>query len=265
MSVGRPTSICIIVAPYHAGVYDERVGGGPLRILSHGLASQLERLTPVTFVNIAPVDEFEGEIGRPFKITRRISTAVSRAVSLNEFPLILSGNCSASAAAAAGLSSSVLDLGVLWFDAHDDLDTPDVHVSGCLDGMAASMMCGKSWPALMNTVPGFKSFSLDQVAFIGVCDVSESKRKWIKETGLTAVWGDASKHADLTDLGKVLERQKFAKSHVHLDVDVLDKSLGRANEWPSPGGLDSDDLLKRMELISSKIKPTSMTVCSFDP
>ena len=66
------TAITIIVCPYHVGLYDHRVGGGPHRILFHGLADKLERLAPISFVNIGPVDEFEGEIGRTFEIIRRV-------------------------------------------------------------------------------------------------------------------------------------------------------------------------------------------------
>ncbi|KAH7110228.1 hypothetical protein B0J13DRAFT_293035 [Dactylonectria estremocensis] len=260
------SSIRLIIAPYHAGVYNHRVGGGPIHILSHGLVSRLERLIPVSFANIGPVEEFEGEIGRTFEHIRRISAAVSAAVAQNAFPIILSGNCSASAAAVSGLGIPPKDLGVLWFDAHDDLDTPETDVSGYLDSMAASMMCGSSWSAMMKTVPGFKPLPLSQVAFIGVRRISESKRKWIKEQGLTTVWGDPSRHVDFTaELDPILERLEFRRSHVHLDVDVLDESLGRANEWPSPGGLYAQDLLNAMTLIPTRVTPTSLTVCSFDP
>ncbi|KAF5720994.1 arginase [Fusarium mundagurra] len=87
------TSITIIIAPYHVGLYDHRVRWGPLRIMSHGIDKELSKLAPVSFINVAPVDEFEGEIGRAFEIFRCISNAVSKAVSNNLFPLVLSGNC----------------------------------------------------------------------------------------------------------------------------------------------------------------------------
>ncbi|KAJ0316071.1 hypothetical protein Brms1b_005726 [Colletotrichum noveboracense] len=83
--------------PYHTGLYDHRVGSGPLRILAHNLASNLEALAPVSFTNIGPVDAFEGEIGRTFEVLRRIATAVAAAASRCSFPLVLSGNCNASA------------------------------------------------------------------------------------------------------------------------------------------------------------------------
>ncbi|GKT56042.1 arginase [Colletotrichum tofieldiae] len=260
------TSITIIVSPYHVGIYDHRVGGGPLRILSHGLADRLEALAPIDFVNIGSVDDFEGEIGRTFEIMRRISTAVSKAVGAKSFPLVLSGNCYASAAVAAGLNKSVPDLNMLWIDAHDDLDTPSTNENGYLDAMALSMAAGRSWHTLMKSVPGHTPMRLDRVAYCGLRDVSELQRETVREAGVDVIWGDAEKKVDFAkELGALLDRRGFERTHVHLDLDVLDESLGRANDWPSPGGLDGEDLLGCLETIPKKTEPTSLVLCSFNP
>ncbi|EXF75584.1 hypothetical protein CFIO01_06320 [Colletotrichum fioriniae PJ7] len=90
------TSITIIVSPYHVGIPNHRVDTDPHRILSHGLPDKVESLTPIQFVNIGPVDDFEGESGHTFELLRRTSAAVSYAVGAPSFPLVLSGNCYAS-------------------------------------------------------------------------------------------------------------------------------------------------------------------------
>ncbi|KAK1524515.1 uncharacterized protein CCOS01_09602 [Colletotrichum costaricense] len=264
------TSIRLIVAPYHAGIPDLRVGGGPRHLLAHGLVSKLERFAPVNFSNIAPVDEFEGDIGKTFEVMRRISRAVSVASSENAFPIILSGNCNATAAAVAGLNDAnpANDLSVLWFDAHDDLDTPEIHTSGYLDGMAASMMCGTSWQALSQTMPGHQPLPLERVSFIGVRHISDSKKDYMKKSNLRTIWGNASSRVDYRgEVEKLLAESHDSRvpCHIHLDADVLDDSLGRANEWPSPGGIMADELYAIMETIPFRVMPTSLTVCSYDP
>ncbi|KAK1635743.1 arginase [Colletotrichum phormii] len=253
------TGLCtIIVSPYH-------VGTGPNRILSHNLADKLKSLTPIRFINIGPVDDFEGEIGRTFELLRRTSTAVSQAVAANSFPLVLSGNCYASTAVAAGLNATVPDLNVQWIDAHDDLDTPSTNENGYLDAMALSMAAGMSWHKLMGSVPGHKSLSLERVAYCGLRDVSELQRKTVTEAGVDVIWGDAERKVDFAkELGVLLDRRRFDRTHVHLDLDVLDESLGRVNEFPSPGGLDGEDLMGCLETIPSKTRPTSLFVCSFN-
>ncbi|KAF9636650.1 putative arginase protein [Lasiodiplodia theobromae] len=264
------TSITLIIAPYHMGLYDHRVGGGPLRILQHGIASELERLCPtVHFTNIGPVDAFEGEVGRMFEVMRRISTAVTRAVRAGSFPIVLAGNCQASTAVAAGIrAADGGDLGFVWLDAHDDFDTPETNVNGYLDAMAVSMMAGKSWKALMATVPGHTPASLENFTYCGLRDVTAEQRAAVEEAGVPVVWGGAVAKKDYAkELGAVLEARGKGKkkTHVHFDLDVLDESLGRANDWPSPGGFLEEDALAVMGMLPQKTEPTSLVVCSFDP
>jgi arginase len=266
------TSITIIVSPYHVGTYDHRVGGGPLRILSHGIDRDLSKLAPVSFINIGPVDEFEGEIGKTFEILRRISNAVAKAAKNNSFPLVLSGNCYASTATMAGLNQqnsgqTGYKPAALWLDAHDDLDTPSTHENGYLDAMAASMMTGTSWHMLMKTVPGHEPLDVKRVVWCGLRDCSETQIKTVKEAGVDVVWGKADEKVDFTaGLATILDRRDDIKdAHIHLDLDVLDESLGRVNEFPSPGGFLPEDLMGLMQMIPQKVNPTSLVVCSFNP
>ncbi|KAM0325826.1 hypothetical protein ACHAQA_007128 [Verticillium albo-atrum] len=261
------TSITIIVAPYHVGVYDHRVGGGPLRILSHGIDRDLSKLAPVWFINIGPVDEFEGEIGKTFEIIRRISNAVAKAKKTNSFPLVLSGNCYASTGTMAGLNQTTpnqanSNTGVLWLDAHDDLDTPSTHENGYLDAMAASMLTGTSWHTLMKTVPGHQPVDVKKVVYCGLRDVSELQRKTVEDAGVDVVWGKADEKVDFTTgLAAILDRRRdIQDAHVHLDLDVLDESLGRVNEFPSPGGYLPEDLRGLMQMIPRMVNPTSLVV-----
>ncbi|KAF5229135.1 hypothetical protein FAUST_10607 [Fusarium austroamericanum] len=264
------TSITIVVCPYHVGAYDHRVGGGPLRILSHGIERDLRKLAPVSFINIGPVDEFEGEIGKTFEIIRRISNAVATAAKNNSFPLVLSGNCYGSTGTLAGLnqhSSGGARPGALWLDAHDDLDNPSIHENGYLDAMSASMMTGSSWHTLMKSVPGHEPLDVNKVIWCGLRDCSELQIKGIKEAGVDVVWGKANEKVDFTSgLAAVLDRRDDIKdAHIHLDLDVLDQSLGRVNDFPSAGGFFPEDLTGLMQMIPQKVNPTSLVVCSFDP
>lgn len=262
------------------GLYDHRVGGGPLRLLQHNIATALERLCPaVHFTNIGPVDSFEGDVGRMIEVLRRISTAVTRAVRARSFPIVLAGNCQSSAAVAAGMRAAGVvgdgegedQLGFVWLDAHDDFDTPETNVNGYLDAMAVSMMAGRSWNALMAAVPGHAPVGLDGFVYCGLRDVSDEQRAVVEKVGVPVVWGDAVAKKDYAkELGAVLEARgrgegQKRKTHVHFDLDVLDESLGRANDWPSPGGFLEEDALKVMEMLPRKTEPTSLVICSFDP
>ncbi|KAJ6014223.1 arginase [Penicillium herquei] len=258
--------ITIIFSPYHVGIRDHRVGNGPNRIRDLGIISRLENLgIIVNIVELDSVDEFEGEIGRSFELLRRLSMAVTKAVEQNNFPLILSGNCMASAAVACGLG--IDDLKFIYFDAHDDLDSPDVNENGYLDAMGLSMLRGESWKTLMKTVPGFKPLKYDgNFLYCGLRDQSEVQRQRVIDAGMSSIWGEPGKKVDfVTELRKELDAKSYGASLVHLDLDVLDISYGKVNDYPSPGGLFESELIQCMSLVPRKSNPKSLTVCSFDP
>lgn len=258
-------AITIIFSPYHVGARDHRVGNGPHRIRSLGITQALEKLgVKIIFQEIDPVDEFEGEIGRSFELLRRISTAVTEAVAQNTFPLILSGNCMASVGAACGLN--INDLGFIYFDAHDDLDSPDVNENGYFDAMGLSMLRGESWKTLINTVPGYHPMTYRRFLYCGLRDQSEIQRQRVIEAGMTSIWGETERKVDFTaELKKHLESGSYSPALVHLDLDVLDESYGKVNDYPSPGGMFEEDLVACMSLVPQKATPESLTVCSFDP
>ncbi|KAL3420024.1 hypothetical protein PVAG01_08523 [Phlyctema vagabunda] len=259
------TSITVIFSPYHVGLHNHRVGDGPNRIRSLGVIAQLEGLGVKVYIHdIQPVDDFEGEIGRSFEVLRRTSDAISKARSDNSFPIVLSGNCMASVGIACGLG--IKDLGFIYFDAHDDMDTPSTNENGYFDAMGLSMLAGKSWHTLTNTIPGYAPMTYDKFVYCGLRDIVRSQRETVEASGAEVIWGDADKKVDFaTELKEKLERRDFSPALVHLDLDVLDQTLGKVNGYESPGGLSEDDLLECMDLVPKKATPTSLTVCSFNP
>ncbi|KAH7386662.1 hypothetical protein DE146DRAFT_725696 [Phaeosphaeria sp. MPI-PUGE-AT-0046c] len=262
-----PNSVTIIFSPYHVGLRDHRVGNGPHRILAMGVVDQLEKLgLTVHFVELPPVDDFEGEIGRSFEILRRTSNAVKDVCAKQSFPLVLSGNCMASAGIACGLNEE--NLGWIYFDAHDDMDTPSTNMNGYLDAMGLSMLGGKSFHALANTIPGFSPKKYDKMIYCGLRDIEESQKETVRQAGADVIWGGegADKHVDFTSkLAEALSKKDYSPALVHLDLDVLDESIGKVNGYESPGGLLEDDIVKCMDLVPQKATPTSLTVCSFNP
>ncbi|PVH71476.1 Arginase/deacetylase [Cadophora sp. DSE1049] len=259
------TTVTIIFSPYHVGIKDHRVGDGPNRILEHGVIRELESLNvKVQMKEIEPVDGFEGEIGRSFEILRRISTAVTTARNSASFPLILSGNCMATAGVAAGVG--IQDPGFIYFDAHDDLETPSINTNGYLDAMGMSMASGRSWHALTKTIPGHVPITWDKYLYVGLRDVGDGQRKLVQESEIDVIWGNSDQKVDyLKELETKLAKKVYGPAIVHLDLDVLDESLGKVNGYESPGGLLEHELVDCLGLVPTKAAPVSLTVCSFDP
>ncbi|KAF4450744.1 hypothetical protein F53441_6187 [Fusarium austroafricanum] len=262
-------SITIIPLYYHLGMRNTAVGGGPIALLKAGFIDAIrEQGVTVNDVRLEPVYELEGDISRLFELLRRTSKAVKEIVQEGSFPIILAGNCSTTVGVQAGLTS-VLDKvpACVWFDAHDDFNTPDTLVSGYLDSMPVAMMAGLCWKTLLSSIPGFKALDLKRdLVHCGMRDVTDLERSRVEEAGFPVVWGDVDKHVDFeTELRKVLEEKTLEETMVHLDLDALDVSVGKVNKFSAPGGLLEDDLVKCLEMIPCKTKPVSLTIASYDP
>jgi len=288
--MGCYKSITIIVSPYHVGLKNTRVGRGPHALLDAGLIGDVKQILPEEFsVNVEEIGsvqtvltEIEGDIGRAFAVFRYISRAVRKAVQEESWPLVLSGNCMDVVAVNAGLNpvaeegvekrliSGKKTREVIWFDAHADLETPETTGSGYLDGMGGSMLLGQGFGNLLGTIPGYATIEGRQLLGVGFRDFSEFEERKIREKGIRTVCGKKPLNRGYysADLAIALEDDNaigLVDSILHLDVDVLDTSVGRANEFAVEGGLGEQDLIDCVDLIGEKREVIAMHVASLNP
>ncbi|PSK42188.1 hypothetical protein B9Z65_4102 [Elsinoe australis] len=246
-----PSSITIVFCPYHVGLRDDRVGDGPNRILQLGVVQDLEQLgLQVHFKEIDRVDDFEGEIGRSFEVLRRTSTAIAEIRKAGSFPIVLSGNCMATVGVVCGLD--IKHPSFIYFDVHNDMDTPSTNTNG--------------FHKLIAPVPGYKPLKYDKFVFCGLRDIDEEQRDTTKEAGPVVIWGDIENKVDYpAELAKILDKSKYDSALVHLDLDVLDQSLGKVNGYESTGVTFEEEVMACMDMVPQKAEPVSLTVCSFNP
>jgi arginase len=114
--------------PYHAGTPDVGMGLGPNALLErHRLA---DALGGDVEVEVVPGPDGERpEIARTFEVSRRLAERVSAARSGGRLPFVVAGNCISCLGTVAGLAPPE-GVGVVWFDAHADFDTPEDNRSG---------------------------------------------------------------------------------------------------------------------------------------
>lgn len=264
-------SISVILSPYHCGTRGIGPGAGPLFLQSRGLLPMLKEFgLPVREFELEPVDELDGEVARSFELFRKTSNLVAQERSDGSFPIILSGNCSGAVGVAAGLTSSKTvtgaDLGCIWFDAHDDFHIPDTLTSGYGDSMPISLLAGICYQRMLQSVPGHQPLDLKNLVHIGMRDVTEEEKQRVVDAGFDVIWGNEEEKVDFAGgLTQSLQRKKLGETMVHVDLDSLDASIGKANKFATAGGLLEDDLTRCLEQAVSLTEPASLTLASFDP
>jgi arginase len=267
-------SVTVILSAYHTGIPEVAVGGGPNFLKRHGIIQKIKSHgVKVSEVHLPQVHEqFDGEIARSFEIMRRTSTLVRQAQEQNSFPVILAGNCRSAVGVLSGISQAVGKIGgksaCIWFDAHDDFNTPDTLTSGYFDSMPIAMMGNLCFKSMLSTIPDFEPLDLSRLIHIGMRDVNKLELDHVREAGLAVAGGDEDSEVDFYSGMESWLADRYLQSQpamIHLDVDSLDTSIGKANRFAAPGGLTELDLVKCLQRTATTLQPLSLTVASFDP
>ena len=239
------------------------MGRGPTRLLDTGLAKRLS--SKGHDVTVVVLDHESGQLtpepATMLGLNRRLSEEVGRCTRDGAFPIVLAGSCYTCLGTVAGLGPSAT--GVVWFDTHGDYNTPETSGSGFLDGMALAMLTGRCWKALTGSLPGFEPVPESRVCLVGTRDVDPLEQELIDGGEVEQVPAD---DVD-SGLGPVLDRfrESVTGVYLHLDLDVLDPSVGMANEMAAPGGLTVAQAVGAIAAIGRASPVKAVAVTAYDP
>ena len=253
--------IALIETPYHLGHEGVGLGAGPTRLIEAGAAEALaSEGHEVDVIRVSRRNDETNEIGASFEVVRRGAEAVAGALGRSAFPLVLSGNCMSSVGTVAALEEGV---GVVWFDAHADFNTTEHSLSGFADGMSLAVLTGTGWRALRETVPGYRPVPDANVVLVGIRDVDPPEEERLERSDVIVVPPD--RVDDGLEAGLDSLRERVSDVYLHLDLDVLDPSQGRANEYAAEGGLTGEQVARSIALIGERFRIRAAAVTAYDP
>lgn len=256
----------IIQVPYDSGHFCERTGCGPDYLLKNGIIELLqEEGHHLNVHRIESKTTFTTEIGTAFELNRILAEHI-RSLPDNYFPLVFSGNCNSCVGTLSGLSSD--EIGIIWFDAHGDYNTPDTTISGFLDGMGLAMATGRCWKAFLHQIPGYKPVPESNVIHVGSLDLDLEEKRMFEEAGIPVITNNLKdENALLTLFKDALNnlRRNVKKVYVHIDMDVLETGQAKANHLTLPGGLRVETVIKCLGIIKEKFEICACVIASLDP
>lgn len=175
-------------------------------------------------------------------VARRVRDALAE----ERLTFAVAGSCHVGLGSVAGLGPGAR--GVVWLDAHGDFNTPDTTGSGLVDGTVLATITGRCWRRLTSEVPGFPPVPDENVVLAGVRSLDPGEEELLDRSRVTVISPEtlsALAPPVFRDLG-----ERTDAVYLHVDLDVLDASVGRANAFAGPGGLSGEDLLELAELIA---------------
>lgn len=275
-------TINVVGMPMDLGSGRRGVDMGPSAIRIAGLHEQLRQLGHKVLdagdIDIKNAEQLKvGDSHARYLVeiaraSRLLARKVERAMIQGRFPLVLGGDHSIAIGTISGIGHFAHRLGkrvgVLWVDAHGDINTPDTTPSGNIHGMPLAALLGYGPDALTHI--GYPGPKLDpaNVALVGIRSLDPGEKRRLRELGVQVhTMSDIDRHGVQAVMQMALARVTNGTDYVHvsLDLDAVDPAIAPGVGTPVKGGLDYREAHLIMELVADAGVMTSLEVVEVNP
>ena len=257
----------IVGVPLDLGGNRRGVDMGPSAFRIAGLGERLTALgVPVVDSGdlAAPIPETKNEGDPSKKYIRDIARVCERlyktslgVLEKDGLPLVLGGDHSLAAGSVAATADFVRrdrkKVGLIWVDAHGDMNTPSTSGSGNVHGMPLASLLGPE-PTELSRIGGFSpKIAAAQTALIGIRNLDPREKDEIRDAGIRVF---TMKDIDRNGIAAVMEQaiaiagSGTAGIHVSFDLDVCDPTIAPGVGTPVKGGLDYREAHMVMEMVA---------------
>ena len=271
-------NISLIGVPMDLGQARRGVDMGPSAIRYAGVVERLEaighQVTDEGDIHISSASKTEVKailrnLREVTEACNELANKVSEVTDKGQFPLVLGGDHSIAIGTLAGLADRYENLGVIWYDAHADLNTGETSPSGNIHGMPLAVSLGLGHDELMN-IRGFApKIKPENVVIIGARSIDPGERELIKEKGIKVF---TMHEIDRLGMTEVMEQtMSYFKDrnvdgvHLSLDLDGLDPIYTPGVGTPVAGGITYRESHLAMEMLYSSNMITSAEFVEVNP
>lgn len=277
MSADESKPVAVIGAPLDLGQGRRGVDMGPSAIRYAGLDARLTEIgrrvqdwgnVETAVAEAAEVGEESARYLLPvLRTCERVAALVKRADESGAVPLVLGGDHSVAMGSIGGLASAYGTGGVLWLDAHGDLNTPETTPTGNVHGMVLAAALGLGGAAFESAAWPQPAIDPQRVALVGVRSLDEGERERVRELG--------AKVFTMSDVDRLGVERAIRESlahvagpgfvHVSLDMDVVDPEVAPGVGTPVRGGLSYREAHLALELVAESGLASSLDVVEVNP
>jgi arginase len=274
--------IHIIGVPLDLGGNRRGVDMGPSALRIAGLGERLSRLGfPVLDKGDLPApipetrqrsDERKKFIGDIAHVCELLYESSLASLTAGAMPIVLGGDHSLAAgsvgaSAAWAMATKELPIGLLWIDAHGDMNTPATSLSGNVHGMPLAALLGPE-PAELARIGASQKLQPAQTVLIGIRNLDEREKVAVRDSRVHVF---TMKDIDRQGIASVVEQavslagQGAAGIHVSFDMDVCDPDIAPGVGTPIKGGLDYREAHMLMEIIADSGLLTALDLVEINP
>jgi arginase len=197
---------------------------------------------------------------------------VERSLGEGRMPMVLGGDHSIAIGSVAGSSNFYGNqgeaIGLIWFDAHGDANTPETTPSGNIHGMSLAVSLGLGDPDLVNLGGRAPKVLARNTALIGIRDLDPGEREMIKKSGVTVYTMrevDERGMRDVVDEAIRVASDGTAGVHLSFDLDVVDPEDAPGTGTPVWGGITYREAHLAMEMLSDRATIVAIDLVEVNP
>ena len=276
------TSIQIINAPLDLGASKRGANAGPNAMRTAGLS---EALTSIGYDVLNEISITEPSIDRNsitakpirfkrdiLKFCKELALVTRNSMDCNTTPLVIGGDHSIAMGTVSGVSSFYQEkqqkLGLIWFDAHGDMNTPETSPSGNAHGMPLAHLLGYGDRELSNIYGDSPALSSENVVLIGCRDIDALEHEVIRDSGVTIFTMSDIEQQGITEITQRaldIASRNTAGFHLSFDVDGCDPAVMPGTGLHVPGGVSYGDAIELVTHCTKSGHMVSMEIVELNP
>ncbi len=280
-SAGRSTgTVRLIGVPMDLGASRRGVDMGPSAMRLSALTPLLQRLglTVEDAGNIAVPDRtaiggtLEARLDAIQVVCAELAARTADAIRAGVRPIVIGGDHSLAAGSVAGTATALAErgerVGLIWLDAHADLNTPESSLTGNVHGMPVAHLLGMGDPRMTRLASVFPAVRPEHLVYIGLRDLDDAEKASIRTNGLHAF---TMRDIDERGLRHVMEEALSIVTrgtggvHVSCDADWVDPREAPGVGTPVSGGATLREAHLAMEIIHDSGAMVAMDLVEINP
>lgn len=271
--------ISLIGVPMDLGQTRRGVDMGPSAIRYAGIVERLEKLNfnihDLGNIDISRPDRHQPEredklrnLLEVVEANTKLANVVDEQVKNNHFPLVLGGDHSIAIGSLAGVSRHYENLGVIWYDAHGDINTTETSPSGNIHGMPLAVSLGYGHEKLTSILDNNPKIKPENVVLIGIRDLDEGEKELLRDLNIKVF---TMHEIDRIGMPQVMkETINYLKDrtdgvHLSFDLDGINPSEAPGVGTPVIGGVTYRESHLAMEMLAEADIITSAEFVEVNP
>lgn len=271
-------NISIIGVPMDLGQLRRGVDMGPSAIRYAGITERLRKLkyniedlgdvsVTRTYEKKDVLHESLRNLKEVVQANKNLKSAVSTTISNGNFPLVLGGDHSIAIGTISGLVEHYSNLGLIWYDAHGDINTAETSPSGNIHGMPLAVSLGYGHEKLLSLFEQ-SHIKPENVVLIGIRDLDDGEKQLLKDLNVKVY---TMHEIDRIGMPQVMQetidylQEKTDGVHLSFDMDGIDPKEAPGVGTPVIGGATYRETHLAMEMLADADMITSAEIVEVNP